>query len=174
MGRPHELRSVGRGKPVAVPTARLDIKVPDRLGAVEFLEIDHNGRMFLFAENIPVSGGTAGAFVARYSPAGGLQGIYELPLSNVPLSRRFVTVSGDGDVYFLRTQSSGVDVLGLGFRTVSGKVIDIRLWISTVSAFGAWTGRGSSTANPTAGHRNGVCIRRHPMDRQCGCLRPRP
>ena len=107
--------------------ARLDIKVRDRLGAVEFLEIDHSGRMFLFAENIPVSGGTAGAFVAQYSPAGVLQGIYELPLSNVPLSRRFVTVSGDGDVYFLRTQSNGVDVLGLGFRTVSGKVIDIRL-----------------------------------------------
>lgn len=116
-----------QGEATAVPMARLDIKVRDRLGAVEFLEIDHSGRMFLFAENIPVSGGTAGAFVTQYSPAGVLQGIYELPLSNVPLSRRFVTVSGDGDVYFLRTQSNGVDVLGLGFRTVSGKVIDIRL-----------------------------------------------
>jgi hypothetical protein len=107
--------------------ARLNIKVPDRLGAVEFLEIDHSGRMFVFAENIPVSFGTPAAFVARYSVAGSLEGIYDLPLSNVPLSRRFVTVSGDGDVYFLRTQSGGVQVLGLGFRSLpDGKVIDVR------------------------------------------------
>ena len=101
-----------QGEADGAPMARLGIKVRDRLGAVEFLEIDHSGRMFLFAENIPVSGGTAGAFVARYSATGALEGVYELPLSNVPLSRRFVTVSSDGDVYFLRTQSEGVDVLG--------------------------------------------------------------
>ena len=71
----------------------------------------------MFAENIPVSAGIAGAFVARYAATGALEGVYELPLSNVPLSRRFVTVSGDGDVYFLRTQSEGVDVLGVGFRS---------------------------------------------------------
>ena len=70
----------------------------------------------VFAENIPASGGRAGAFVARYSPAGALEGIYELPLTNVPLSRRFVAVSVNGDVYFLRTQSGGVEILGLGFR----------------------------------------------------------
>jgi len=109
------------------PFARLAIKVSDRLGAVEFLEIDHAGRMFVFAENIPTSSGSAGAFVARYAATGELEGIYELPLSNVPLSRRFVTVSGDGDVYFLRTQSGGVQVLGLGFRSLAnGKVIEVR------------------------------------------------
>lgn len=109
------------------PLANLDIKVRDRLGAVEFLEIDHTGRMFLFAENIPNLARTAGAFVARYSSAGQLEGVYELPLLNVPLSRRFVTVSGEGDVYFLRTQSDGVDVLGLGFRLLTGnKIVDVR------------------------------------------------
>ena len=56
------------------PLANLDIKVRDRLGAVEFLEIDHTGRMFLFAENIPNLARTAGAFVARYSSAGQLEG----------------------------------------------------------------------------------------------------
>jgi hypothetical protein len=107
---------------------RLSIKVRDRLGAVEFLEIDRSGHMFVFAENIAVSGGTAAAFIARYSSAGVLEGIYELPLSNVPLSRRFVTVSVDGDVYFLRTQSGGVEVLGVGFRPVAdAKVIDVRM-----------------------------------------------
>src|SRR5206468_2172408 len=95
--------------------------------AVEFLEIDHKGRMFVFAENVPTRGGNAAAFVARFAASGVLEGIYELPLVNVPLSRRFVAVSGDGDVYFLRTKSGAVDVLGVGFRSIAnGKVIDIR------------------------------------------------
>ena len=116
-----------QGDAAAAPMARLNLRVRDRLGAVEFLEIDHSGRMYVFAENIPVSGGMVGAFVARYAPAGTLEGVYELPLSNVPLSRRFVTVSGEGDVYFLRTQSTEVEVLGLGFRRLPGaEVVDIR------------------------------------------------
>ena len=116
-----------QGQTDGAPMARLAIRVRDRLGAIEFLEIDRSGRMFVFAENIPASGGTAAAFVARYSSAGLLEGIYELPLSNVPLSRRFVTVSSDGEVYFLRTQSGGSEVLGVGFRPLpSGKVIDVR------------------------------------------------
>jgi hypothetical protein len=127
------------------PLARLAIKVRDRLGAVEFLEIDNSGRMFVFAEDIPVSFGTAGAFVARYSAAGTLEGVYELPLSNVPLSRRFVTVSADGDVYFLRTKSSGVDVLGLGFRPLAnGKVIDVSAAASSSGAKAL--GHGAITA----------------------------
>jgi hypothetical protein len=111
----------------AAPMARLGMRVRDRLGAIEFLEVDRNGRMYVFAENIPASGGKAGAFVARYSPAGVIEGVYELPLVNVPLSRRFVAVSVNGDVYFLRTQSGGVEILGVGFRPMAGdKVIDIR------------------------------------------------
>lgn len=109
------------------PLAKLQLKVRDRLGAVEFLEIDNNGRLFVFGENIPRDASRAAAFVARYSPAGVLEGIYELPLANVPLSRRFVAVSGDGDVYFLRTEKDAVDVLGVGFRPMTkSKVIDIR------------------------------------------------
>jgi hypothetical protein len=109
------------------PFVRLSLKVRDRLGTVEFLEVDNTGRMFVFAENIPAAYAGAGAFVARYSSAGALEGIYELPLSNVPLSRRFVTVSGDGDVYFLRTQSGKVEVLGVGFRPIANRgTIDVR------------------------------------------------
>jgi hypothetical protein len=108
------------------PLSRLHVQVRDQLGAVEFLEIDHSGRMYVFAENLPTTTGSAGAFVARYSSAGALEGIYELPLTNVPLSRRFVTVSGDGDVYFLRTQSKAVEVIGVGFRALpNGKVVDV-------------------------------------------------
>ena len=103
------------GEPDAL--ARLQMRVRDRLGTVEFLEIDNQGRMFVLGENVPALAAGAAAFVARYSPAGTLEGIYELPLNNqTPLSRRFVTVSGDGDVYYLRTQRSAVDVIAVGFR----------------------------------------------------------
>jgi hypothetical protein len=133
------------GQAGSAPFARLPIKVHGRLGAVEFLEIDNSGRMFVFAEDIPVSFGNAAAFVARYSAAGTLEGIYELPLSNVPLSRRFVTVSSDGDVYFLRTKSSGVEVLGVGFRPLAnGKVIEVSAPAS--SAPTKMTGHGPITA----------------------------
>jgi hypothetical protein len=48
-------------------------------------------------------------------------------LSNAPLSRRFVTISSEGDVYFLRTERGAVNVIGVGFRSVpAGKPIDIR------------------------------------------------
>jgi hypothetical protein len=138
-----EVRREGEKADVA-PLAQLAIKVRDRLGAVEFLEIDHSGRMFVFAENVPTTAGTAAAFVVRYSVEGALEGIYELPLGNVPLSRRFVTVSGEGDVYFLRTQASGVTVLGVGFRALAnGAVIDVRAPPSSASK---GSGRGPITA----------------------------
>ena len=50
-----------------MPFARFVFGFEDRLGAVEFLEIDHTGRMFVFAENIPKTASRAAAFVARYS-----------------------------------------------------------------------------------------------------------
>jgi hypothetical protein len=118
-----EVRQQGETKAMA----ELQMKVRDRLGAVEFLEIDHQGRMFVLGENVPAFSTGAAAFVARYSRAGALEGIYELPLNNqTPLSRRFVTVSGEGDVYFLRTQRNAVDVLAVGFRTLKNpKQIDV-------------------------------------------------
>ncbi len=108
------------------PMSQFHLGVKDQLGAIEFLEIDHGGRMYVFAENLPAPTGAAGAFVARYSPTGTLEGVYELPLSNVPLSRRFVTVSGDGDVYFMRTERNEVEVVGVGFRRLpNGKMIEV-------------------------------------------------
>jgi len=118
-----EIQSQGQNGTIA----RLHIKVRDRLGAVEVLEIDRQGHIFVLGENIPaVAGECASAFVARFSPAGALEGIYELPLSqSVALSRRFVTISENGDVYFLRTQRASVDVLGVGFRPLRAKIIDV-------------------------------------------------
>ncbi|WFU57646.1 hypothetical protein QA639_09060 [Bradyrhizobium pachyrhizi] len=106
---------------------QLGLRVRNQLGAVEFLEIDNSDRFYVLAEDIPSSGKNASTFVARYAANGRLEGIYELPLENTPVTRRFVTVSGDGDVYFLRTKPDGVEVVGVGFRPL-GKVsvIDVR------------------------------------------------
>ncbi|MGA7997133.1 MAG: hypothetical protein WCA28_19820 [Bradyrhizobium sp.] len=108
--------------------AQLSMRVPNRLGTVEFLEIDNSDRFYVLGENVPDSGRQASTFVARYASNGGLEGVYELPLENTPLTRRFVTVSGDGDVYFLRTRADGVEVVGVGFRPLgNASVIDLRL-----------------------------------------------
>ena len=122
--------------------AKLRIEVANRLGAVEFLEIDNNGRMYVLGEDIPPQADKAVSFVARYSDAGVLEGIYELPFdSDVPLTRRFVTVSGDGDVYFLRTQRTGVEVVGVGFRTAGkSKVISVRPPQSALRRFASLNG----------------------------------
>ena len=104
-----------------------NLRVNGRLGAVEFLEVDYNGHIFMFVESIPDNSTRAVAFITRHSPTGVLEGIYELPLSNVPLSRRFVAVTGTGDVYFLRTARENVDVLGLGFVAMQNvKVLNVR------------------------------------------------
>jgi hypothetical protein len=130
-----------------VTIATLKLKVRDRLGATEFLEIDRKGRMFVLAEDIPTSGAPSSAFVARYSPTGALEGIFELPLSqSVALSRRFVTVSQDGDVYFLRTQQASVDVLGVGFRPLRQKVIDVRPSQGALNVWQQKNGKGPIAA----------------------------
>ena len=118
-----------RQKGASALLAKLQLKVSDKLGSVEFLEIDREGRMFVLAENIPtVATEGASTFIARFSPKGNFEGVYELPLTpNVALSRRFVTVSADGDVYFLRTRKGVVDVIGVGFRPMkNGQAIGER------------------------------------------------
>ena len=107
--------------------AQLSMRVPNRLGTVEFLEIDNSDRFYVLGENIPESGGKASTFVARYASNGKLEGIYELPLEDTPPARRFVTISGDGDVYFLRTKADSVEVVGVGFRPLRNPtVINLR------------------------------------------------
>jgi len=107
--------------------AQLNLRVRGRLGAVEFLEIDYASRLYVLAEDIPNSATGAVTFVARYASSGKLEGIYELPLTNTPLTRRFVTISGDGDVYFLRTKPNDIEVVGVGFRPLRDTAtIDIR------------------------------------------------
>ena len=107
--------------------ASLTLRVPNKLGAVEFLEIDNSDRFYVLGENVPESGKPSSTFVARYAANGRLEGAYELPLENLPLTRRFVTVSGEGDVYFLRTRQNAVEVVGVGFRQLrNASIVELR------------------------------------------------
>ncbi|MBK9083164.1 MAG: hypothetical protein IPL88_14320 [Rhizobiales bacterium] len=108
------------------PIGRLTLKVRDRIGTAELLEIDRQGRFFVMAENIAASGG-ASSFVARFAPSGALEGIHELPINpDVALSRRSVTVNPDGDVFFMRTRKGVVDVIGVGFMAMAkGDLVDL-------------------------------------------------
>jgi hypothetical protein len=105
--------------------AKLHLRVRDHIGVVEFLEIDNSGRMFVLTENIPNNGKRgAAAFVVRFSPQGVQESVYDIPLQDsVALSRRFIAVSPDGDVYFLRSRKSEVDVIGVGSRNVRANAL---------------------------------------------------
>ena len=111
-----QIRLQTKGDGRALSTLKLQVR--NKLGTVELLNVDKQGRAFVLAENIPTDYlDQASIFGARFAPAGTLDGVYELPLnSSVAISRRFVTISPEGDVYFLRNRKEGTDVLGVGFR----------------------------------------------------------
>jgi len=145
-----------RSKDSQKPFVRLQIAVPDRLGSIAFLEIDKTGRMFVLAENIPSNLlDRASAFVVRYSPAGAIEGVYELPLSrSMALSRRFVTISPDGNVYFLRSQRNSADIIGLGFRPTPN------------AKFVSTGGERRNNERPALTNRNGMNMAVGPLTRQ--------
>ncbi|MBS0530480.1 MAG: hypothetical protein JSS22_13995, partial [Proteobacteria bacterium] len=134
--------------------AQLLLRTHDRLGTVEFLEVDNNDRFYVLAENIPASGKKASTYVARYASNGKFEGAFELPLANTPLTRRFVAISGDGDVYFLRTLSDRVEVVGVGFRAMK----DLASATPTAAS-------GTDTASAPASKFDGVAAVR-PSNRQ--------
>lgn len=100
------------------PLGRLSLQVRNRLAAAELLDIDKQGRYFVFGEDVPETPGIAPTiFVARFATNGVFEGIHELPLSQTAgVARRFVTITPDGDVYFLRNKQGASDVLAVGFR----------------------------------------------------------
>jgi hypothetical protein len=116
-----------RAQPGNDQVAQLRLKVRDRIGIVEFLEIDNSGRMFVLTENIPTSSKRpASAYVVRFSPQGVQESVYDIPFGDsVALSRRFIAISPEGEVYFLRTRNTEVDLIGVGSRQVRARdVID--------------------------------------------------
>ena len=110
------------------PPLKLAMRVKSRLGSVEVLDIDSQGRIYVHGENIPTDPTDEPySFIARYGQSGTLEGVFQLPFnSETALSRRSVTVSPEGDVYFLRTGKDGVDLLAIGFSPLKkGPVIDL-------------------------------------------------
>ena len=98
----------------------LALRTREVMGAVELLEIDTLGRSYVLVEVVPSSGMDGQTFVARFAQNSAFEGTYELPLSpDMSLVRRFVTVSPEGDVYFLRSNKGTVDVLGVGFTAAA-------------------------------------------------------
>ena len=111
--------------PAGAPPTRLKVKVRNQLGSVELLDIDRRGAFYVLAENVPTTlSQGAQAFVARYTSAGSLDGIFELPLAGTAVvSRRVVALSPEGDVYFLRGRSGAVGGRGIGVRTVKNTAV---------------------------------------------------
>ena len=101
--------------------AKLRLQARDPLGTVELLEIDKLGRLYVLAEVVPSGRASSPrTFVARFAQNSTFEGTFVLPLKpDIALARRFVTVSPDGDVYFLRTRQGVVDVIGVGFTPVT-------------------------------------------------------
>jgi hypothetical protein len=131
--------------------AKLEMRVRNKIGSVEVLDIDRHGRTYVQGENIPTdTSGEPYTFVARYAQNGALEGVFQLPFSGeVALSRRSVTVSPDGDVYFLRTRKGSADLLGVGFLPLrKGQVIDLALHAPSQSqpSLADFSGRNGATA----------------------------
>ena len=100
--------------------AQLKVITGDQLGAVELLEVDKLGRLYVLIELVTGRKGPAAkTLIARFAQNSNYEGYYDIPITpEVALARRFVTVSPDGDVYFLRTRKGTVDILGVGFSPV--------------------------------------------------------
>jgi hypothetical protein len=105
---------------------RFEVRVKDRLGAVEILDVSAKGGTYVFTENIlPASQGPSVPFVVRFDARGRLDAIYDLPIGPDQFpSRRFVTISENGDVLYLKSDASGVNILDLPRRSPKGKVIE--------------------------------------------------
>lgn len=97
---------------------RYEIKVSHKLGSIEVLDVVGKGDAYVFTENIPPkSSEKAYAHVLRFDGRNRLAGIYDLPISadQYP-SRRFVTVTPEGKVLYLKSDASGVAILDLAAR----------------------------------------------------------
>lgn len=105
---------------------RIEVRVADKLGLVEVLDLDSSGRLFVFTENVPAKPDQPpSTFVARYSGKGRLEAVFDLPITPDQLStRRFVTISPEGKVLFLRSDASGVSILDLPSRRPRSAVLE--------------------------------------------------
>ena len=110
--------------PLAV--TRIKPTVTDKLGSVEVLDVDAKGDVFVFVENVPTEPtARVGIYVARFSSRGRLIRVYDLPITADQIgSRRFVTISPEGRVLFLRSDETGVSIMDLASRTPKKQILE--------------------------------------------------
>lgn len=97
----------------------LGASTQDRIGTVELLDVDTTGRAYAMIEMVGPDG-EAGLVVARFSPGGTVEHVYDLRLDpGTAFSRRFVAIGPRGDVLFLRTEGARSQVVRLAGRDVA-------------------------------------------------------
>ena len=96
----------------------LEIDASEYLASAEFLAVDNLGRLYVLAEELATdeSEFDVRTSVRRYSRAGQLEAVAQVPLESVDfLANRYVTVVPEGEVYFLQSQAEQVRILRLSF-----------------------------------------------------------
>lgn len=104
---------------------RFRVEVTDRIGAVEVLEVGDKGDAYVFVENVPTSiRQKAATYVARFTAKGKLDKVFDLPISADQAStRRSVTISEKGNVFFLKADAAAVNIVDLAGRAPGGTVL---------------------------------------------------
>ena len=102
-----------------------DVKVKDKLGVLEVLDVTAKGDVFVFTEDVPLAGKGSSTYVARYNAKGKLVSIFDMPISPDQLaSKRFVTISPGGSVLFLKSDATGVAIVELKGRTPASQTLE--------------------------------------------------
>ncbi|MBB6487064.1 hypothetical protein [Rhizobium lusitanum] len=100
----------------------LSLSADTPIGSIELLDIDTAGRPYILVELIG-SPRKTGMMVVRYTPEGRIENVYDLAIdSDSVFSRRFVAIAPRGEVLFLNSQQTGVQVLKLAGRKPEKKL----------------------------------------------------
>jgi cell wall-associated NlpC family hydrolase len=96
----------------------LEIDASEYLASAELLAVDTQGRLYVLVEELATgeSEFDVQTSVRRYSPAGELEAVAQVPLASVDfLANRYLTVGPEGEAYFLQSQAEQVRILRLSF-----------------------------------------------------------
>jgi cell wall-associated NlpC family hydrolase len=99
--------------PATGASRTLTLEASSKLAAVRVLALDDQGRTYVMVEQRDDGSNRTAVttYVLRYTPAGKADAAFVLPLEEVEfVPNRFVTVSDQGDVFFLKVQRSGVEI----------------------------------------------------------------
>lgn len=101
------------------PLRRLTLQSQYHIGTMQLLQIDSLDRAYVLVEVLlpQVPAFVVATSIYRFEPDGSVSGIAAIPTESVSfLPQRYVSVSPDGEVYFLRVQGQAADVINLAFQ----------------------------------------------------------